>query len=323
MKTLNIDKPYIYVKLSSLIRAGKLAVVVGAGISTAGGIPDFRSKNGLFREIKQQHGYSGEEIFSYATVYSSAQAMDVFIELMCRLKERLAEIKPTQTHAMLSYLHEKHRASTYTQNIDGLEKKSGVEKNLVYLHGNLFTLICTRCHHTTEYTEARNAELKAKLRVDCPRCLARKAQREEEGQRSFRPGYLIPNILLYGAPSDAVPLIKSIHYNQNATLLLVMGTSLRVHGVKNLTRALSRQVANNGGIRVYVGREAPPKSMAGCFDYWIAGECDGFSSRLLSALKGGYLLKQLKKIDSAQMDQIIFSWRRLSLDPAGIAAERE
>ncbi|KAI5188439.1 NAD+-dependent protein deacetylase SIR2 [Nematocida sp. AWRm77] len=316
MKRLSIEKPHIYVKLSSLIRAGKLSVITGAGISTSGGIPDFRSKDGLFREIKETYGYSGEQIFTHATVHSSADAMRVFIGLMCALKEKLEDVAPTQTHAMLGYVHKKHGATVYTQNIDGLERKAGIEKNLVYLHGNLFTLICTRCLHTTEYTAEKNARLKAEGKVECPSCLARKAQREAEKKRTLKPGWLIPNIVLYGAHTDTLPLIKSIHQSRDSTLLLVMGTSLRVYGVKNLTKELSRHVTKNSGIKVYVGKESPPKSLAPYFDYWIEGECDGFSSRLLSALTGTYLLKQLKKISILKAENLLFNLRRLSLEPS-------
>jgi len=316
MKTLSASQSHIYPKLASLIRSGKISVVTGAGISTSGGVSDFRSRGGLFNEIKDAHGYSGEDIFTRSVLRTSDEAKEIFSALVCKLKDASATVEPTETHRMLAHIEKKHRASIYTQNIDGLERKAGIEKNVIYLHGNLFDLVCTHCKHIAEYTENRNRLLGDRQRIECPKCAERRDRRFGEGKRATSVGELVPNIVLYGDTVDRVEVVKKIRKDASTTVLLVMGTSLRVFGVKNLTKDLSRIATGNSGVRVYVGKEAPQKGMQGCFDYWIEGDCDTFSRNLLSALQGGYLLRELKRIHAEKIQEIAENMRRLSLEPS-------
>ncbi|KAI5181634.1 NAD+-dependent protein deacetylase SIR2 [Nematocida sp. AWRm80] len=315
MKKINIHSSYVYIKLASLIRGGKVSVIVGAGISTSCGIPDFRSKNGLFKEIKTTYGYSGEQIFTHSVIHSSESAMSVFISLICRLKEQLENIHPSDTHTMLAYLEDKHQVTIYTQNIDGLEKKAGITNNLIYLHGNIDYLICSGCKHITSYTTKLNTLLKETIKVNCPKCTERREQKEKENKRSTPIGRLLPNIVLYGDRTDTSDIVRSVKSNKQNDLLIVMGTSLRVYGVKNLTKELSRITKTNSGIRIYIGIESPPKQLQPYFDYWIEGECDTFSQSLLSTIKGEYLLKELQRVSIDRIDSLIGSIRRLSIDP--------
>ncbi|OAG29916.1 NAD-dependent histone deacetylase SIR2 [Nematocida displodere] len=316
MKTLSTETSSLYLKIASMVRKGRSSIVVGAGISTSSGIPDFRSKDGLFREIKETYGYSGEQIFTYSVVHASEEAMKVHLHLMAKLKETLKTTAPTETHRLLAYLQKKHKVSIYTQNIDGLEEKAGIKKDLIYLHGNINTLICTHCKHTTAYTDKLNSQIQATTLVPCPQCTQRKEHREKEKKRSTPVGCLLPNIVLYGDTSDTLSVVKRVCADEENTLLLVMGTSLRVHGVKNLTRELSKSAYKNKGIRVYIGREAPPKSLAPFFDYWVTGNCDDFAKSLLLSLQGSYMLKELYRLSLDSIDGLLGAVRRMSLEAA-------
>ncbi|KAI5185720.1 NAD+-dependent protein deacetylase SIR2 [Nematocida homosporus] len=314
MKTLSAQSSSLYIKLAFLIRKGHTSVITGAGISTSGGIPDFRSSTGIFKDIKNKHGYNGEQIFTFGVVHSCDKAFQIFIQLICSLKDKVEQVQPTPTHRMLAYIQKRYKFSLYTQNIDGIEKKAGIEKDLIYLHGNLETLICSHCHHHVEYTLDQNQLLQSKTIIECPNCIQRKTERQKLNKRPTPIGKLMPNIVLYGDKTEEMSLLKRVHYDQQTDVLLVMGTSLKVYGVKNLVKEISRQASKNNGVKVYIGREAPPKIMQPFFDYWIEGDCDTFSSVLLETLQGKHLLKELQKASQNRYEELLASFRRLSLD---------
>lgn len=316
MKRISVCAPSVYVKLASLIRRGKVSVIAGAGISTSSGIPDFRSKTGIFSQIKRTHRCTGEDIFTRSVIYSCSESMNVFIEMLCTLKERIDSAVPSETHKLFAYLCRKHKANIYTQNIDGLEKKAGVKKKIIYLHGNLDKLICTYCSYLLEYTREINEELRKIKTIECPKCIERRKEKENAQKRPTPVGRLLPNIVLYGDQINTLPIAKKVFQGKDVEVLLVIGTSLRVYGVKNLVKEISKFTFNNKGIRVYIGKEKPPKSISSYFDYWIEGDCNFFSERLLSALKGTYLLQGLQRLSIEREEEVLCAMRRLSLDPA-------
>ncbi|PIL35781.1 hypothetical protein GSI_02511 [Ganoderma sinense ZZ0214-1] len=58
--------------VKAVLKARRIAVVCGAGISVQAGIPDFRSSEGLFQSLKKDHPTlsSGKDLFD-ASVFSS------------------------------------------------------------------------------------------------------------------------------------------------------------------------------------------------------------------------------------------------------------
>lgn len=112
--------------------ARRIAVVCGAGISVSppANIPDFRSSEGLFRSLKQQHPdaglSSGKDLFD-ARLFTSAKTTGMFYSMVSELKAMADRAQPTAFHHMLKMLDEQGRLlRVYTQNIDGLEAKAGL-----------------------------------------------------------------------------------------------------------------------------------------------------------------------------------------------------
>ena len=113
--------------------------MAGAGISVSANLPDFRSKGGLYDQLRQSTNISSpESIFTQDVLHSDPQ---VFFEVMQKL--RADHVSPTFTHRFIKQLQENNQLQRcYTQNIDCLERKVGIEEHLlVECHGsNLVTI---------------------------------------------------------------------------------------------------------------------------------------------------------------------------------------
>lgn len=112
----------------------------GAGVSTESGIPDFRSKDGLYN---QKYKYSPEIILSHSFFLNNTKEFyDFYREKMNSLK-----YEPNITHRKLAELEEKGKLkAVITQNIDGLHQKAG-SKKVLELHGSVLRNYCMKCNN--------------------------------------------------------------------------------------------------------------------------------------------------------------------------------
>ena len=83
--------------------------------------------------------------------------------------------------------------------------------------------------------------------------------------------YVRPSIVLYDETSAAASSIGSISIadlSSSPDLLIVAGTSLRIPGFKKLVKEFSKAVKSQGGICIFVNREAASsKEWEGVFDF--------------------------------------------------------
>ena len=131
-------------KLNKRIKeANHIVFFGGAGVSTASGIPDFRSKNGLYNTKDAQFDlYSPEYLLSETCLY---QNPEIFYEFY-RQKLDCRNIEPNETHYKLVEMENKGKlAAIITQNIDGLHQKAG-SKNVLEIHGTTVKNYCNWCH---------------------------------------------------------------------------------------------------------------------------------------------------------------------------------
>lgn len=127
-------------KFKRLIQESSYIVFFGgAGVSTESGIPDFRSKDGLYN---QKYQYPPEEILSHSFFMSHTEKFYKFY------KEKMNSLKyePNITHKKLVELEKKGKLkAVITQNIDGLHQKAG-SKTVYELHGSVLRNYCMQCH---------------------------------------------------------------------------------------------------------------------------------------------------------------------------------
>jgi len=198
-------------KLKKYISESKNIVFFGgAGVSTESGIPDFRSKNGLYNQHDVQFDqYEPEYLLSRDCLYNNPK---VFFEFY-RQKMDTRNVKPNITHKVLAKMEQQGKLSAIvTQNIDGLHQKAG-SKNVFEIHGTTQRNYCSKCgkEYDVDYL-FKNLE-------SIPKCECR--------------GLIRPAVTLYGEnlPTNAVN--NAIHAIQKADCLIVGGTSLKVYPAAN------------------------------------------------------------------------------------------
>ncbi len=199
--------------LNELVEAcSHIVFLGGAGVSTESGIPDFRSKDGLYhKKDKRFHGYKPEYLLSYECLdKKTAVFFDYFRKnLDCR------SVEPNAAHRKLAEMEQKGKLDgVITQNIDGLHQKAG-SKKVCEIHGSALRSYCVSCHR--EYGQ----DFIFESSEDIPHC--------------HNCGKMIrPDVTLYGEflPQNAYEgAIALIRY---ADLLIIGGTSLEVGSAAQL-----------------------------------------------------------------------------------------
>ena len=184
----------------------------GAGVSTESGIPDFRSRDGLYhRKEKRFSGYKPEYLLSYDCLKHKPE---VFFEYY-RSNLDARSIEPNTAHYALARMEEAGRLKgIITQNIDGLHQKAG-SRNVQEIHGTIHRNFCMKCHHDYD------ADFIFESRDTIPRCPG-------------CGGIVRPRVVLYGEflPEEAYQ--NSISMIGSADCLIIGGTSLAVGSAAQL-----------------------------------------------------------------------------------------
>ncbi len=204
-------------------KSRKIVFFGGAGVSTESGIPDFRSKNGLYNQRDVQfEAYMPEYLLSRDCLDREPK---VFFEFY-RQKLDVSGIEPNAAHKKLAELEKAGKLlGVITQNIDGLHQKAG-SRNVQEIHGSTLRNYCMRCRRKlpTDYIfRTLQAEIGGEALPDgyvpaengiphCPYC----------------GGKVRPDVTLYGEglPEDA--WANSMEMLHRADCLIIGGTSLAV-----------------------------------------------------------------------------------------------
>lgn len=182
----------------------------GSGVSTESGIPDFRSKDGLYNQhdIKFDK-YDPEYLLSRDCLYNNSK---VFYEFY-RQKMDTRNIEPNITHKVLAKLEEIGKLkAVVTQNIDGLHQKAG-SKNVYEIHGTTQRNYCHKCK--MEY----HSDFLFNTSESIPKC--------ECG------GLIRPDVTLYGENLPDKAVENAVNAIKSADMLIIAGTSLQVYPAAN------------------------------------------------------------------------------------------
>ncbi|KAK6200059.1 DHS-like NAD/FAD-binding domain-containing protein [Scheffersomyces amazonensis] len=312
--------------IKHIFKSKKATVLTGAGISCNAGIPDFRSSDGLYNLVKSKYPKTivrGQDLFDIS-LFRDEISLSLFCTFMESLYQYSLKAQPTETHKFIKLLKDKNKLlRCYTQNIDSLEKSINLNmginlnefdksktfnqswKNLdvVQLHGNLHKLSCTNCFSNFDWNEKYRNELASGLNPKCDKCYEKYEERLYSGKRlTGNVGILRPDIVLYGEHHPQADILAqglNVDLRAGPDLLIVMGTSLKVDGVKKLVKSLSTSIHNKGGKVVFVNKTPLSKQWHSYIDYEILSDCDNFVRILKKEIPDLFLTQE--QLDSKKL----------------------
>ncbi|MGW0118587.1 NAD-dependent protein deacetylase [Streptomyces sp. NPDC003327] len=237
---------------AAVLRAGGVAVLSGAGISTESGIPDYRGEGGSL---------SRHTPMTYQEFVGSARARRRYWARSHLGWRTFGRARPNAGHrSVAAFQRQGLLAGVITQNVDGLHQAAG-SADVVELHGSLARVVCLGCGDSTprralaERLEQANpgfAPVASALNPDGD------ADLTDDQVADFRVlpcavcgGVLKPDVVFFG---EAVPPPRVAHCRalvREASALLVLGSSLTVMSGLRFVR----QAAAKGTPVVIVNRD--------------------------------------------------------------------
>ncbi|KAG8532625.1 uncharacterized protein KY384_002502 [Bacidia gigantensis] len=241
--------------------ATKIVVMVGAGISTSAGIPDFRSPDtGLYANLARLNLPYAEAVFDISFFRSNPLP---FYTLAHELYP--GKYQPTLAHSFIRLLADKGLLmKLFTQNIDCLDREAGVPADkIVEAHGSFASQRCIECKDPFPLNKMKEAIASRAV----PHCHNARCN-----------GLVKPDIVFFG---EALP--KEFHANRalvcEADLCIIMGTSLTVQPFASLPG-----LCQDGVPRLLINLERVGGLGARTDDVLLLGDCDAGVRRLAESL---------------------------------------
>lgn len=244
-----------YIKQNDVKR---IVLMVGAGISTSAGIPDFRSPDtGLYANLAFLDLEEPEDVFDITFFRENPKP---FYALAHELYP--GRYRPTIAHSFIKLLYDKGMLlKHFTQNIDCLERQAGVPgEMIVEAHGSFASQRCIDCQKP--YPDDQMHE-----KVD-----------QGEVPRCDCGGYVKPDIVFFG---EALPstFFDNRSLPAEADLCIVMGTSLSVQPFASLPSFVS-----DGVPRVLINMQRVGGMGSRPDDVLLLGDCDAGVRKFAKAM---------------------------------------
>ena len=238
-----------------------------------------------------------------------------FARFMASLAQKSEDSHPTLFHQLLKALDDRGTlVRIYTQNIDGLERKTGISTHhrsstragddlqhsrCVPLHGSLQYMYCQSCHAVQEMKPHWNELMKGRF-PSCTGCQSEEDARREAGKRIRSVPTMVPDVVLYGQEHPDSQVIaefemQDLSLTRVVDLLIVVGTGMDVIGTQRIIREFAEEVrkrnqnktpADPSPCVIYLNLEfKQQKRWESVFDVWIQADCQTVATVLLGALK--------------------------------------
>lgn len=206
--------------------ATRIAVLTGAGISAASGVPTFRGDDGLWRNFRAQ---------DLATPDAYRQNPQLVWEWYQMRFNAVMNVQPNAAHLALANLEKGCEDFTLiTQNVDGLHQRAGSD-NVFELHGNLTQARCEACG------EVVVLEAHFPLPPPCPACRAP----------------MRPNVVWFGEMLPEHAFEAGVDAFNRAEVALIIGTS----AVVEPAASLGRIAAQAGAFVIEINPDRTPLTM--------------------------------------------------------------
>jgi len=213
-----------------LVKGGRNVIFTGAGISTESGIPDFRSKGGIWDKYRPVY---------FDEFMSSKDARIEYWKMHRALYPDLIKAKPNPAHMAVAELHEMDLLeAVITQNVDGLHQESGIPNHkVIELHGNSRRARCMGCRKIVSLREVHRRIEEGDLAPEC-----------ECG------GYLKSDTISFGQAMPVDELERATELARHSDFFMVVGSTLLVHPAA----AMPGHAKENGSFLVIVNLSETP-----------------------------------------------------------------
>ena len=237
-------------KAARTILESKLTIALtGAGISVESGIPDFRSKGGLWDRFDPEE---------YATIYAFTKTPEKVWQMLKEMEETVDNAKPNEAHNGLAELERMGLLQTViTQNIDNLHQEAG-SRDVIEYHGNSRSLTCLSCNRKYDYKEKKGEYP--------PKCECGKI--------------LKPDVIFFGEAIPVKAMARSSQLASTCQALLIIGTS----AVVSPFNILPRQAKQAGSRIIEINLEKTVLT-GHITDIFLQGKASEQVSQVVSAVK--------------------------------------
>lgn len=222
-----------------------------------------------------------------------------------KTRAKAAKKEPTgRFHCPTPPPSQQPEAPTPTKKVDGLPK-------VVQLHGSLHQVKCLLCHEQSPCTAEHITAFKKAEMMDCQTCLTVSEAREAAGKRALGVGQIRPNIILYNEhhpQGDRIGELCALDVKKKPDYMLIMGTSLKVVGIKRLIKDFAKTIKVQRGAKIVLVNKTPLQNVSewkDIIDYQIIAEGDAFTQFVetewtrMQKIEDGRRQKKLAKQEKA------------------------
>lgn len=265
-------------------QAKNIIILTGAGVSVSCGIPDFRSRDGVYSRLSREYPNlpDPQAMFDIKYFFQDPRPFYKFAREIFP-----GQFKPSPSHRFIKKLEERGvLLRNYTQNIDTLERIAGISR-LIECHGSFATASCTRCKFRINGDAIRehilqqripvcflcNPHQTAQLEVSVATNTTTESPEEQEQLRNLvEKGIFKPDIVFFGEelPDDFHDSIDTDRHK--CDLLIVIGSSLKVKPVAMIPNLVPEHIP-----QILINREPLPHMN---FDVNLYGDSDVIISHL-------------------------------------------
>ncbi|CAO2608290.1 NAD-dependent protein deacetylase sirtuin-1 [Lemmus lemmus] len=243
----------------------KIIVLTGAGVSVSCGIPDFRSRDGIYARLAVDFPDLPDPQAMFDIEYFRKDPRPFF-----KFAKEIypGQFQPSLCHKFIALSDKEGKLlRNYTQNIDTLEQVAGIQR-IIQCHGSFATASCLICKYKVD-CEAVRGDIFNQVVPRCPRCPA------DEPLAIMKP-----EIVFFG---ENLPeqFHRAMKYDKDEVdLLIVIGSSLKVRPVALIPSSIPHEVP-----QILINREPLPHLH---FDVELLGDCDVIINELCHRLGGEY-----------------------------------
>merc|ERR1711953_1251681 len=283
----------------------KIIVLTGAGVSVSCGIPDFRSRDGVYARLAVDFPDLPDPQAMFDIHYFRKDPRPFF-----KFAREIypGQFEPSPCHKFIRCVEKQGKLlRNYTQNIDTLEQVVGIE-NVVQCHGSFATATCMKCKHKVQ-AEVIRQDIFAQRIPKCSQCSINQSAEEaasttvetddavqagpssslimptthpadQATEAAVTPSIMKPDIVFFGEGlgdefHNAVAKDKD-----QVDLLIMIGSSLKVRPVALIPSSIDPSIP-----QILINREPLPHLTP---DVELLGDCDGIVNQICSMLGEGW-----------------------------------